>query len=248
MAQSFGTIADDYARFRPAPHPDAAAWLVPARAELVVDLGAGTGALTALLVEHATEVVAVEPDERMRAVLSGRLGELRALPGSAEEIPVPDGAADAVVGSSMWHWVDEERAIPEVARVLRPGGILGLVWSGPNRADAWVVELLNGGSSLDEEERDALVERRRQRHSVHLPDGSPFDEPETRSFPWTQMMTADELIGLATTYSRTLVMGPDERGAMIEELRAYVQRHPALAGRERIEMPMRSYCWRSRRH
>jgi SAM-dependent methyltransferase len=102
---SFGGIADDYDRLRPGPAPAALDWLLPARPDVVVDLGAGTGLLSRALAGRADRVIAVEPDARMRAVLTGRSPGVEVLAGRGESIPLPDASADAVLVSSAWHWM-----------------------------------------------------------------------------------------------------------------------------------------------
>lgn len=124
---SFGAHADAYERARPEWPEDAARWLIPEDARLVVELGAGTGKLTRALAALGVRVVAVEPDLRMLAVMRAR--GLEGVEGSAEAIPVGDGEADAVVAGSAMHWFDLERALPEFHRVLRPGGRLGFGWN-----------------------------------------------------------------------------------------------------------------------
>ena len=123
--------------------PAAAAvdWLVPAGCAVAVDLAAGTGLFTRALEGRAGQVVAVEPDERMRHVLAARSAGVRVLDGQAEDIPLPDGCADAVLVSHAWHWFDSERAVPEIARVLTDGGRLGVVWTSRDRGEDWVAGL-----------------------------------------------------------------------------------------------------------
>ena len=116
---SFGAQAAAYERGRPSYPPEAIDWLLPADARDVLDLGAGTGKLTTRLVERGLNVVAVDPIAEMLEVLSHALPQTPALLGTAEEIPLPDNSVDAVLVAQAWHWVDPERAIPEVARVLR---------------------------------------------------------------------------------------------------------------------------------
>jgi SAM-dependent methyltransferase len=124
---TFGAHADAYERARP-PWPERAArWLVPENAELVVELGAGTGKLTRSLAALGPRVVAVEPDPRMLGVLRG-LG-LEGVEGSAEAIPLDDGSADAVLAGSSLHWFELEPALREIQRVLRPGGRFGFGWN-----------------------------------------------------------------------------------------------------------------------
>ena len=107
----------------------------------MLDLGAGTGKLTTRLVERGLDVVAVDPIPEMLELLSNSLPDTPALLGTAEEIPLPDDSVDAVLVAQAWHWFDTERAVKEVARVLRPGGRLGLVWNARDERLGWVKDL-----------------------------------------------------------------------------------------------------------
>src|SRR6201999_4523290 len=89
---------------------------------------------------RATRIYAVEPDERMRAVLAARCPQAEGLAGRGEDIPLPDGSVDAVTISAAWHWLDPERAVPEITRVLRPGGRLGVLWVSRDVRVPWVAE------------------------------------------------------------------------------------------------------------
>ena len=142
FARSFGSQAARYDRVRPS-YPAAALDLVLARAGTgrILDVGAGTGKLTAALVGRAAEVVAVEPDPQMLAVLADRLPQVRALEGSAERIPLPDGSVDAITVGQAFHWFARPAADREFARVLRPGGVVGLIWNFPDRGVEWVPKL-----------------------------------------------------------------------------------------------------------
>jgi SAM-dependent methyltransferase len=131
LAGPFGTAADGYRRFRPGYPADAVAAAVGPRPGAVLDLGAGTGKLAAgirsLPDSGVTDLIAVEPDPQMLAALRTVLPGITALAGSAERIPVPDASADVCVVGQAMHWFDLDTALPEIARVLRPGGRLGLL-------------------------------------------------------------------------------------------------------------------------
>src|SRR3984957_18233971 len=132
-ASSFGDAATHYERFRPGPPAAAVDWVLPGHVRRIVYLGVGPGGLTRRLVGRADEVVAVEPDDRMRGVLEQAVPDARALAGRGESIPLEDGSADAVFASSSWHWMELVPTLLEVGRVLVPGGLLGVMWSGPDR-------------------------------------------------------------------------------------------------------------------
>jgi len=176
---AFGAVAGEYDRLRSGPPAGALDWLLPPDATDALEIGAGTGILTRLLVERIGHVTAVEPDERMRTVLSTTTAGADVRAGVAEELPAENSSCDVVIAASAWHWVDEARAVPEVARVLRPRGRLALVWSGPDRSVDWMRSLWAGGIVFSPEERDAVDQRRRSRHIVNLEAGgpSPFHEP-----------------------------------------------------------------------
>jgi SAM-dependent methyltransferase len=148
-ASSFGGAASLYERYRPGPPLEAVEWVLPERVGTVVDLGAGTGALTRLLVGRVDQVVAVEPDDRMRAVLAEAVPGARAVAGRGEAIPLPDGSVDAVLASSSWHWMETVPTLREIARVLVPGGVVSAMWSGPDPDSGLVAQaqaLLGAGA------------------------------------------------------------------------------------------------------
>jgi SAM-dependent methyltransferase len=245
QSTSFGGIADDYDRFRPGPPEEAVTWLVPPHAVDVLELGAGTGGLTRRLVERVDHVRAVEPDERMRSVLADRVPQAEVVAGQAEDIPADDASVDLVIMSSAWHWVDEPRAVPEVARVLRPGGRLSLLWSGPDRSIDWVASLFAGGQTLSAEQIELREARRRERHTVDLGPDPPFTEPERRVVPWTLPMNKAEVVGLVATYSVAITMSPSARQAYVEGIgHAFDALEKVGAGGVCI-MPMRCLCWRA---
>jgi SAM-dependent methyltransferase len=247
LSRSFGAVAGEYDRLRPGPSAEALDWLIPEGASDVLEIGAGTGVLTRLLSRRVARVTAVEPDERMRAVLLETATGVEVVAGHAEEIPAATSSYDVVIAASAWHWVDEERAVPQVARVLRPGGRLSLVWSGPDRSVDWMRSLWAGGIIFSPEEQADVDARRRGRHTVNLDAGgpSPFLRPETALFRWSRPMTKSDLIGLATTYSAVITMDEEARRQHLDAMAAFLDAHEPLTGTDVIDVPMRSYCWRA---
>ena len=126
---SFDSVADEYEQTRPT-YPPALLDALPLDAEAaVLDLGAGTGKLTRVLAERYRDVTAVEPLANMRAMLERVVPGVTALPGSAERIPLDDGSVDGVFAAQAFHWFDQRVALPEITRVLRPGGVFAIVWN-----------------------------------------------------------------------------------------------------------------------
>ncbi len=237
---SFGSVATDYDRYRPAPPPQALDWLIPPGAQAVLDLAAGTGAVTRELVGRAQRVIAVEPDERMRAVLSARCPEAEVLAGRGEDIPLPDAAVDAVVISSAWHWLDHERAVPEITRVLRVGGVLGVMWISRDVRVPWVAEfnqLREVGRRVDR------AQPGRRRRELMFPTGTPMSAVKEHTVEYSLPMTKDELFGLLGTYSRVITLDPEQRESFFRRARAFLDRQPW----DQIDLPLICLCLRSTR-
>ena len=142
---SFGAAAAAYAEHRPVYAQAAVEWaLEPVRDRRplrVADIGAGTGKLTAMLARLGADVTAVEPDPQMLAELRRAVPGVRSEPGSAETLPLADASADAVLAGQAMHWFDLDRALPEIARVLAPGGVLAGLWNVDDDRVGWVAEL-----------------------------------------------------------------------------------------------------------
>jgi SAM-dependent methyltransferase len=241
-ARSFGQVAETYDRYRLGPPAEAAAWLVPVGAGDVLDVGAGTGAFTRRVVGRVNgQVVAAEPDGRMRRVLVAHSPGVVTVGAAAEDLPFAAASFGAVVVSSAWHWLDAPRAVPEIGRVLRPGGHLGVLWSGPDRRVDWVGEVLGRGrDAMDAPEQD-------DRHQVALPAGAPFGPAETTTLLWTSPMTRHELVGLAATYSRVIALSPGERASRLGRVADVAAQLIPLGGPAAIDVPMRCRCWRAAR-
>jgi SAM-dependent methyltransferase len=233
---SFGAVAGAYAEHRPDYPEEAVRWcLAPAGRDVsalrVLDLGAGTGKLTALLAGLGADVTAVEPDDSMLAEFRRALPSVRALPGSAEAIPLPDGAVDAVLCGQAMHWFDMPRALPEIARVLVPGGVLAALWNNDDDRVAWVAGL----QAAAEGAASPSLSRRRAEIADHGVDQFGlvlFTSAERAEFRNDQRRTADSLVATIATHSKLLVMEPAERDRILAQVRGYLASRPETSGGE----------------
>ena len=232
-ALSFGTAAADYARHRPGYPEPAVAWaLEPVRgrpAAQLLDLAAGTGKLTAVLRSHGT-VTAVEPDPAMLGELHRQFPEVTAAEGSAEEIPLPDASVDAVLVGSAWHWFDHDRALREIARVLRPGGVLAILGNREDGRIDWV------RGYLEVREREREMPRRGDRRRT-LPAHPAFGPSERATFPNPIRTTADWLVAMLGTHSWALTATPAARASAFRRVRAYLAERPETSAGE-FELPL----------
>jgi SAM-dependent methyltransferase len=229
LSSSFGAAAVAYAEHRPDYALAAVEWaLKPAPGRRVLDLGAGTGKLTAMLIALGVEVVAVEPDTAMLAELRRALPAARVLSGSAEAVPLPDASVDAVLAGNAMHWFDMNVAGPEIARVLAPGGVLAGLWNLMDDRVEWVAGLAQVGGHEAIGSRDTPASWRVATAELHLPKGGTaarFGSPEQAEFPHAQRRTADSLVATLSTKAGILVMTAQEREARLSQIRAF------LAGR-----------------
>jgi SAM-dependent methyltransferase len=241
-ALSFGAVAESYDRLRPTPPPEALDWLVPEGCEVAVDVAAGTGLFTRALAQWVDTVIAVEPDPQMRAVLADRSPGIDVREGTGEAIPLADASADAVFVASAWHWLDEARALPQIARVLRDGGRLGVLWSSRDRELDWV-RLLDLAPD-EERPSDAIEEQHRLRRDVKN-SGDLFVNVERRSFPFTRRMTPADVVDMVAPYSRVIIAPADKRATILQRARELLTEQYGDA--EEIDFPMRTWCWRGER-
>ncbi len=233
---SFGAEAAAYERGRPSYPPEAIDWLLAdagGTVHDVLDLGAGTGKLTTRLVERGLDVIAVDPIAEMLELLSTSLPDTPALLGTAEEIPLPDDSVDAVLVAQAWHWFDPARAVEEVARVLRPGGRLGLVWNNRDERLGWVKEL----GRIIGHEVDPFSQM------VELPD--PFSDLARHRVEWTSYLTPQALIDLVASRSYCITSPEHVRTHTLQRVRDLLATHPALAGAGGLALPYVTVCVRA---
>jgi SAM-dependent methyltransferase len=221
---SFGNVAETYHRVRP-PYSQAAVERAVEALELdasarVLDLAAGTGRLTEELARRFARVVAVEPDERMRAVHGA------ALAGSAEAIPLEDASVDAVSVGEAFHWFDAAAAIAEIARVLRPRGGLANFWT-----HWWETEppLPDPALELLREPWDRSQSQRNPPWDDAFAD-SPFEPLRYERYEDQLTVNADALLELYSTTSSLAALPEDERAALFARVR------PLLSGPYRLPL------------
>jgi SAM-dependent methyltransferase len=233
----------DYEAARPSYPPEAVAWFVETmglrRSARVFDLAAGTGKLTRLLVPTGAEIVAVEPVAGMRAAFREVLPEVPVVAGVAETLPLRSACADAITVAQAWHWFDHDRANAEVARVLRPGAWLGLVWNARDRSEPWVDEVW---SIMDRVEKHApWHDHKNSRDGAFRP--TPGFGPRQRVEFWhRQTITPEGVVQRVASVSHVAVLSEDARRQVLDEVRAVLAQHPAVAGREVVEIPYRVDC------
>ena len=250
-AGGFASNAGDYERSRPSYPAEAVAHVVGHAAigpgRRVLDLAAGTGKLTRLLVASGAEVVAVEPVEAMRRELVAVLPGAEVLDGVAEAVPLPDASVDVVTVAQAFHWFDPDRALAECARVLRPGGHLVLVWNQRDRSTPWVErfgDLLVDGDEGMERPYDSYDDV----DYAGIVAGSGAFTPVVRwSTSWEQPVDEDLVVARAASVSVVGTLAPDRRAAVLDAVRDLVRTDPALAGRAWFGFPYETVVWRCRR-
>ena len=254
-AVGFERGADDYERARPS-YPDAAVDLIVDVAGLgpgatVCDLAAGTGKLTRLLVPSGAEIIAVEPVAAMREQLVRAVPGVDVLDGTAETIPLGDGSMDALTVAQAFHWFDTDRALPEIHRVLRPGGTLVLIWNVRDETVDWVkqfTELIvarSGGRPYTPYHQLRTGEAMTADHVEVVRASGLFDDVQDAFFLNPQEATVDDVVARAASTSFVAALDPGPRQALLDEVRDLIVRHPDTAGQERFVFPhetMVSWC------
>jgi len=237
---SFGAAAGDYAAHRPTYPVDAVRWAFEAATRPVrevADVGAGTGAFTAVLAGIGLDVTAFEPDAGMLAQLSADQPEGRAVLAHAEHLPIDDGSVDAVTAAQAWHWFDKPAAAAEFVRVVRPGGVIGLFWNVRDDRVPWMAalsDIIEGEDSMRATRSDALAEIAAVHPGVERGD-----------FPHSVAMTPAAVVGLVSTFSYVrLRTDADDVYAAVRTLLAT---HPDTAGRRVVDVPYLCAAYRVRR-
>jgi SAM-dependent methyltransferase len=225
----FGTVAEQYDRYRPSP-PDAAAELLgDLQGRDVLEVGAGTGKLTRFLLGRGANMSVIEPDDEMRKVLVRQSPDVTVLSGRAESVPAADASFDAIISSSAWHWFTQPDATNEFARVLRDNGMLYVWWNGFSSDVPWMAEL----TAMREREDD--VNRRPRGRRADLDPSGPFVDARDFTLHWEFPRTIDEVVGYFGTYSGTIVADDEFQRTLEERVRA---RLLELFGDRDVVLPM----------
>jgi len=233
-AQSFGTAAERYDLYRPTYAEDAIIWALGRESLRVADLGAGTGILSRQLQKLGHDVVAVEPDDLMRARLVQVSPGVTAVAGRAEAIPLPDASVDAAIAGQAYHWFDRPHAHREIARVIRPGGVFAAMRNDADPHTPWTIqfaEIIDGPSRDDREVADF---------------GDLFESVESERFRHEMLVTPDALVAMATTRSPYLVADEQGRRDLVAAIRALLNDF-GLADQEHLLMPHITQVNRARR-
>ncbi|RZI95400.1 MAG: class I SAM-dependent methyltransferase [Microbacterium sp.] len=239
LSLSFGRAAQTYEDGRPGYPAEAVAWLLQPLGERprVADVGAGTGKLTRALVDAEAEVVAVDPDPAMLATLRERVPGVPTFTGAAERLPLPDASLDAVVVGQAWHWVEPVAGSAEVGRVLRPGGVLGLVWNIRDESVEWV---------------SRLTEIMRGSHAETLlaagdpPVAAPFSALEERTWRWERPVSRDTLHAMVASRSYVITAPAAEKERIRRESDALFDEIGAVGDAE-VSLPYLTHAYRATR-
>ncbi|WP_194420063.1 class I SAM-dependent methyltransferase [Microbacterium abyssi] len=208
-ATSFGAAADHYEAARPDYPFDAVAWMLetlPHGSRRVADVGAGTGKLTRVLADAPdAEVIAIDPDPAMLAVLRRAVPGVPTFLGTAEQLPVPDASLDAVVLGQAWHWVDPVEGSAEIGRAVRSGGTLGLIWNTRDNRTEWVRRLTaimhSSAAEVMLDEYGPTV-------------AAPFAGLESQEWHWARPITRAQLHRMADSRSHLITASDSDRRAI----------------------------------
>jgi SAM-dependent methyltransferase len=249
-AQGFDNNAAAYEAARPSYPAEAVAHVVghgrigPGRR--VLDLAAGTGKLTRLLVPTGADVVAVEPVPAMREQLRDRLPGIEVHDGTAEALPLADGSVDAVTVAQAFHWFDPPVALAEAHRVLRPDGHLFLVWNTRDRSHDWVRQF--GDLLVDGPDAERPYD---SYYDVDYPAvvaaSGAFTPLDLWAHDWEQPCDPDLLVARAESVSVVGSLPPADKERVLDRVRALAATHPALAGRAQFPFPYTTRVYRCRR-
>ena len=240
-ARSFGANAEGYDNYRQPLSPQVIQWLGLEPGWVAVDVGAGTGQASRTMIAMGATVIAVEPDAAMRKVLKSTVHDADVRDGEAEALPVNTGSVDLVISVSAWHWFDQGAAFREAERVLRPGGILGIVWNGIDQSDPWGRRFMAATETSDNSVIPA--QDRPGPHLLEAPRISSLDDVSTTTISWTWDRTHEQVLGLIRTYSIYIAGSPEIQSRITDG--AVKLLREVESGEGQFTLPMAARCWRA---
>ncbi len=234
LGQSFQDGGEHYDRVRPGYPMDSLEWILPHGARTAADIGAGTGKFTSLLLQRDLDVAAVDPSRDMLEQLRNIYPQVNALVGTAEATGLTDSAFDVVSVAQAWHWCDPLPASTEIARILRPGGTLGLIWNQLDTSIPWVHRLSRIMHAGD----------------VHKPGFRPVIGPEFHGLErhltsWEDPLTPEDIMELAKSRSYYLRASEATRAKVMANLQWYLHEHLGHAAGETVSVPYVTQTWRA---
>ncbi|AXJ11411.1 class I SAM-dependent methyltransferase [Arthrobacter sp. PM3] len=234
LGQSFQDGGEHYERVRPGYPEESAAWLIPAGAKDAADVGAGTGKFTALLAARGLHTVAVDPSADMLGQLGRTLPEVTAVVGTAEDTGLAPESFDLVTVAQAWHWCDPRRASTEIARILRPNGVLGLIWNQLDTSVPWVHRL-------------SRIMHAGDVHKPHFrpPVGPEFTGLESHLTRWEDSVTPEDIKELAKSRSYYLAASETTRAKVTANLDWYLNEHLGHAPGDLLSLPYLTQTWRA---
>ena len=232
-AHSFGGVAEAYERGRPTYPAEAVRWMLGEQPLTVLELGAGTGKLTRVIAQLGHDVHATDPDPAMLQILEREVPGVRTAEASAEDIPLADASVDAVIAAQAFHWFDLDQALPEMARVLRPGGRICLVWNYRNEKIPWVRRLgtMIGSQENQQDPAQALI------------FSELFGFVEDKEFAHWQVVDRESIQDLVLSRSNVAVLGERERAAKLAEVLAFYNEYGR--GMDGMQLPYVTRCYRA---
>jgi len=238
--RGFDAGADAYERARPSYSDETVAWFVEhlrlAPGVRVCDLAAGTGKLTRLLAPSGAEILAIEPVEGMSRHLRALQPDVPVVAGTAEAMPLAEESLDAVTIAQAFHWFDAERAFRELARVLRRGGRVGIVWNARDRSEPWVDELWR---IMDRFEKRAPWRDHENWHDSALGDRPGFGELHAAEFHHEQRLSVEDVVQRFASVSHIAALDDAGRDAVLDQVRDVLATHPDTVGRQELAIPYR---------
>ena len=232
-ARSFGGVADAYDRGRPSYPLKAAAWLTSDQPVTILELGAGTGKLTRQLVALGHDVHATDPDPAMLALLERDLPDVRVSQAPAEEIPAGDRSYDVVVSAQAFHWFDLDRALPEIARVLKPRGRLSLVWNERDERIPWVRRL---GRIIGTQEQLSDPTEALEKSGL-------FGEMERATYTSRQLVDLHSIQDLVRSRSNVATLGEADQAAKLQQVLEHYYEYGR--GMDGMQLPYVVSCFRT---